>query len=309
MVILTPIANFIRSRPFLRRQAHLAVRMIPDLPWTVRVPELGSVRIRLRQHRWFLWEKFGQGDTLMLGVFNRLIQHGDVVYDIGANIGVYTRVMAQWFGAGKIIAFEPMSQNFDLLRANIDLPKLGYRVKTFRVALSDVEGEEELQIDDMNSGTAVLNSVSGGAASDGRQSFELPPLTERVKIARLDDLIEREHLPPPRMMKIDTEGAEVKVLRGARNTLTTHRPRLAIALHGEDKARDTITFLHELGYIVCGFVAEPDNRVGGSTYRQLSPGDAPILVNNNIVASFDPGDVMDEILPMDVSLFGDPAAR
>lgn len=309
MAILTPIANFIRSRPFLRRQAHLAVRMIPDMLWTVRVPELGPVRIRLRQHRWFLWEKFGQGDTLMLGLFNRLIQNGDVVYDIGANIGAYTRVMAQWFGAGRIIAFEPMTENFDLLQANVALGNLQDRVRTFRMALSDVEGEEELQIDDMNSGTAVLNSVSGGAASDGRQSFELPPLTERVKIARLDDLIEREQLPPPRMMKIDTEGAEVKVLRGAKNTLTTHRPRLAIALHGEDKARDTVTFLRELGYIACGFVAEPDNHVGGTTYRQLSPGDATILANNNIVASFDPGDVMDEILPMDVSMFGDQTAR
>jgi FkbM family methyltransferase len=198
-----------------------------------------------------------------------------------------------------------MTKNYDLLDTNITMGHLQSRVRLYRMALSDTEGEEELQIDDMNSGSAVLNSVSGGAASEGRRSFELPPLTERVRIARLDDTIERENLRPPNMMKVDTEGAEVKVLRGARNTLTTHRPRLAIALHGEDKARDTVALLRELGYIVCGFVAEPDNRTGGSTYRQLSPGDAPILANNNIVASFDPGDVMDEVVPLDASLFSD----
>jgi FkbM family methyltransferase len=283
----------------------MAVKLIPDVPWTVRVPELGPLRIRLRQHRWLLWEKFGEGDTLMLGIFNRLIRPGDVVYDIGANIGVYTRVMAQWLGASQVIAFEPMTKNYELLDANIAMGRLQNRVHLCRMALSDADGEEELQIDDMNSGSAVLNSVSGGAASEGRRSFELPPLTERVKIARLDDTIERESLRPPNMMKVDTEGAEVKVLRGARSTLTTHRPRLAIALHGEDKAHDTVALLRELGYIVCGFVAEPDNRTGGSTYRQLSPGDAPILANNNIVASFDPGDVMDEIVPMEASLFSD----
>ena len=273
------------------------MRMIPDVPWTVRVADLGPVRIRLRQHRWYLWEKFAQSDTLMLGVFNRMIRPGDVVYDIGANIGVYSRVMVQWFGASKLIAFEPMAGNFELLTANAELGRLQDRVRTFRMALSDTNGEEELQIDDMTSGTAVLNSVSGGAASDGRQSFGLGPLTERVKIARLDDLVSRESLPPPQMMKIDTEGAEVKVLTGARAMLMTHHPRLAIALHGEDKARGTIALLAELGYTVCGFVADPESKTGGSVYRILQPGDAPVLANNNVVASRDPADVVTEIMP------------
>jgi FkbM family methyltransferase len=235
----------------------------------------------------------------MLGVFNRMIRPSDVVYDIGANIGVYSRVMVQWFGAARLIAFEPMSDNFELLSDNITLGNLQDRVRAFRMALSDSEGEEELQIDDMTSGTAVLNSVSGGAASDGRQSFGLGPLTERVSVTRLDDVVANESLPPPDMMKIDTEGAEVKVLAGASGTLMKHHPRLTIALHGEDKARGTISLLQELGYTACGFVADPESKIGGSVYRVLQPGDAPVLANNNIVASHDPSDVVEEIMPQD----------
>src|SRR5688572_17563180 len=198
----------------------------------------------MRRHRHMLWERPAQGDELTLGMFRRLIRPGDVVFDIGANIGLYARIMMQRFQAGRIIAFEPMAENFELLETNVRLGKLEDRITHVRMALSDVQGEEELQIDDMSSGTAVLSSVSEGKASAARQEFGLPPQVERVKVARLDDLLQpppaEKILPVPHFMKIDTEGAEVKVLRGAMEMLRRHQPRLCIALHGEDKARGTL---------------------------------------------------------------------
>jgi len=143
------------------------------------------------------------------------------------------------------------------------------------------------------SGTAVLSSISGGEASVGRREFGLPPLTEMVTIATLDRFIEREHLPPPAAMKIDTEGAEVKVLTGASETLRRHKPRLIIALHDRDKTIGVLELLDSLGYHCHGIV-----RSGGSTlYRQIHAQDADALANNNIAASVDPADVRDEITP------------
>lgn len=297
MAILSPLADWVRSQPVLRRAAHTAVRLIPDVPYTMRVPQLGPVRIRLRRHRWYLWERFGQGDTLMLGIFSRMVRPGDVAYDIGANIGIYSRLMIQWFGAEQVVAFEPMRENFELLAENISLGKLNGRAMTFRAALSDVEGEEELQIDDMTSGTAVLDSVSGGEASDGRRAFGLPPRTERVKVVRLDEFITRHKLPAPTFMKVDTEGAEASVLEGAWQTLTRHKPRLAIAIHGPDKAQATLEALQRLDYFSYGFVSEPDSRHGGALWRRLRAIDSELLANNNIVASVVEEDVRAEILP------------
>ena len=239
-----------------------------------------------------LWEKTAQTDGLTLGMFQRLIRPGDMVYDIGANIGLYSRIMLSWFKAGRVLAFEPMRENLDLLHQNVTLSGASERFRVLPLALSDIEGEEDLQIDDMTSGTAVLTSVSGGAASIGRQEYGLPPLSERVRIVRLDDLITRENLPPPNMMKIDTEGAEVKVLTGARETLGRHRPRLCIALHATDKTIGTLNLLDDLGYSAFGFVKDSQSN---ELWRQLHAGDAEHLSNNNIVASCDLADVRNPI--------------
>jgi FkbM family methyltransferase len=282
--LLTPIANWVRSRPALRRAAHAAVRAIPDVGWTTRVPDLGSVRIRLRRHRWFLWESFGTHDAFNLGLFERTIRPGAPAYDIGANIGVYSRVMRQWFEASPVLAFEPMLENFALLEANVALCPSG-GIQAFRLALADRNGEESLQVDDVTSGTAVLDSVSGGEASCGRRSVGLPPRTERVSVRRLDDLIRESNLRPPGMMKIDTEGAEVVVLEGARETLRAHRPNLVIALHGDDKAEGTLRVLGEVGCTAAGMVRERPEEA--PRFRTITVDDARRLANNNIAASFD----------------------
>lgn len=281
---LSSITTWVRRQPTMLRAARGTVGMIPDVKWTVRVPDLGRVRIRLRRHRWFLWEAFGIHDGPLFAAFERLIQPGDVVYDIGANIGVYARIMSQWFGASNVIAIEPMAENFALLQDNVALGNI--RATTLNLAASDRNGEETLQVDDVTSGTAVLDSVAHGEASEGRRAAGLPPRTETVRVERLDDLVVRAALPPPAMMKIDTEGAEVAVLGGAEQTLRRHHPRLSIALHGVDKAEGTIGLLTSLGYTCAGPVHE---RAGDTpTWRPLRADDAPRLANNNIVAAFEP---------------------
>ncbi|HRQ76462.1 MAG TPA: FkbM family methyltransferase [Phycisphaerales bacterium] len=286
--------NWLRSRPVVRRIGRAAVRLIPDIRWTAKVEHVGPMRIRLRRHRWIYYGDFARTEhAYALGAFGRLVKPGDVVYDVGANIGLYVRVVCDLFKARRVIAFEPMTENYDLLIENIALGDIQGKVQPLRLALSDVEGEDRLQIDDVSSGSAVLDSVSGGQPSAGRLHAGLPPATEPVRIVPLDVLIAQDRLDPPDVIKIDTEGAEIKVLAGARQTLRQHKPRLYIALHGEDKARGTIELLDELGYATFGLVKDP----GGMVHRQLHAADAPNLGDNNIVASMNPDDVREPIEP------------
>lgn len=278
--LLTPLANWVRRRPSLRWAAHRAIWAIPDIQRTVTVEGLGPVRIRLRRHRWFLWEPLGEHEGSIFAAFQRLVRPGDVAWDIGANIGVYTRALRQWFKAGPIVAVEPMEENFVLLEQNVRLGSLD-RVQCLRLALSDQEGTESLQIDDVTSGTAVLDSISGGAPSAGRRSVGLPSRTEQVRVARLDDLVRHGGLPAPAFMKIDTEGAEVRVLAGAEQILREHPVRMAIALHGPDKAAGTIEILARFGYVCYGRVSQSQ----GNEWRELRLADAPRLVNNNVIAA------------------------
>ncbi|HQY88136.1 MAG TPA: FkbM family methyltransferase, partial [Tepidisphaeraceae bacterium] len=151
-------------------------------------------------------------------------------------------------------------------------------VKVMAMALSDHDGSESLQIDDVMGGTAVLDSVSHGEASASRQRLGLKPKTETVSIRTLDRLIDEAKLPKPDVMKIDTEGAEAIVLKGAEGVLKNKRPRLLIALHGEQPARATLELLHKHGYICYGTTSK------GPETRPLTLADAVSLQDNNIIA-------------------------
>jgi FkbM family methyltransferase len=290
---LDGMADWVRRHPALLRGARLSVRLIPDIAWTRTFPELGPLRFGLRRQRWFLWEDLGKHDRFMLGVFDRLVRPGDVVYDIGANIGLYTRMLIQWFGAAHVVAVEPMAENVELLRQNVALGGVSDRVTVLGIAVGDRDGEELLQVDDVRSSTAVLDRVSHGAPSAGRRHFNLPPRAEPVAIRRLDAAVAEQGLPPPHVIKIDTEGAEVLVLRGAIETLRRHRPALAVATHGAEPATGALQALADLGYACYGMVAG-----GGSpSWRRLSVDDGPRLANNNFIASLREDDVRPPIVP------------
>jgi FkbM family methyltransferase len=270
--------KIIKSVPGLGALASRMQFLLPDRVVVRDVEGLGPFAFRLRRHRWMLGDQpfAGGHHASTLAMFRQLIRPGDVVYDIGANIGYYSRFIARDLGASRLVCFEPMTENADLLEQNIRLGKHEGIARVFRLALSDHDGDELLQVDDVMGGTAVLNEVSGGKPSEAREHLGLGPKTQTIKVARLDSLIEREKLPPPGMMKIDTEGAEALVLGGAVETLRTHRPRLAVALHGLEPTAKVLTLLDSLGYVCRGSV--------NNIERDISSADALRLSDNNIVA-------------------------
>lgn len=270
--------RLIKSVPGLGALASKMQFLVPDRVVVRDVDGLGPFAFRLRRHRWMMGESPFEGGhhASTLAMFRQLIRPGDVVYDIGANIGYYSRFIARDLGASRLVCFEPMTENADLLEQNLKLGGHDKLARIFRLALSDHDAEELLQVDDIMGGTAVLNEVSGGKPSEAREHLGLPPKTQRIRVTTLDGLIERENLPPPAMMKIDTEGAEALVLGGAVQTLKAHRPRLAIALHGPEPTRKVLTLLGSLGYACRGSV--------DGVERELMVEDAERLSDNNIVA-------------------------
>jgi FkbM family methyltransferase len=270
----------------------MALKCVPDIRRRIDVDHIGPFVIRLRRNRSFWIRSPLATEGLMLGYLKRLIQPGDVVFDIGANVGLYTRFIAH-FGAGQVFAFEPMSENVDLLRKNVALARSG-RFEVMQMALSDKDGDELLQVDDVMSGTASLDRVRGGEASFGRKIYGLSPLTERVRVARLDTLVASGKLPPPQVMKIDVEGAEELVLEGASQVILEHRPALAIELHGSELAAAVITRLDRVGYCVFGYVREGKK----VRYTRLKPEDAGLLGSyDHIVADTRPERIETPIEP------------
>lgn len=245
------IAYKLRTRPVLGR---LALKLVPDARIRVQIDGIGPFVVRLRTNRSYWLRNPLTSEHFPFAMLSRLVRPGDVVYDAGANMGLYCRFFAGPLGAGRVIAFEPMSANRPMLAKNLVLGGIEDRVTVLPLALSDADEETLFQVDDMQSSSGTLDKVTHGEACVGRKNLALPPLTERVAARRLDTVIREHALPPPAVIKIDVEGAEALVLRGAENALRTHRPKLFVELHGAEEARAVLGFLLELGYHCRGTV-------------------------------------------------------
>lgn len=224
---------------------------IPNIPYTVKVRPVGKMRIRLRLNKGFWLHDVFEHERHQLGVMKALIKPGDVVYDVGANIGYTVRFMAGNCQAGHVYAFEPVSFNRELLEQNIDLGGIRDRVTVLPIAASDSDGEIEFTLDDFTGSTGYI-----GRVKDVGETWEMRWGTSfrkiKVPMVKLDTLIESGEVRPPTLIKVDIEGAEEFMIAGARQLLAKHKPRLVMELHSLGFARNTMRQLDDLGYFLSG---------------------------------------------------------
>lgn len=143
------------------------------------------------------------------------IQAGRTLLDVGANVGMYT-VLAAMTRQVKVYAFEPESQNYALLNANIAVNGLSEQVLAYPLALSD-----RMQLDRLH---LSKFSIGDSCHSFGEKvGFDLKPratsFSQGAFSATIDQLVESGSLPVPDYIKLDVDGFEHKVLHGAAKTL------------------------------------------------------------------------------------------
>lgn len=152
-----------------------------------------------------------------------VLRPGDTAIDVGAHIGFFTMQMAAAVGAaGRVYAFEPFDANADLLEKSLHENRFDDRVVFRRAAVGAVAGSATLTFpaETLNSGGAYLLR-DGGAPLAGHQMKGVP-------VVALDGLDLRR---PVRFIKLDVEGAEPQVIRGAEATLREDRPVILSELH------------------------------------------------------------------------------
>ncbi|HUA74451.1 MAG TPA: FkbM family methyltransferase [Solirubrobacteraceae bacterium] len=171
----------------------------------------------------------GTSEPLIQDLFAAHVPPGGVVWDVGANIGFYSLIAARLVGeGGKVIAFEPLPDNQRAVLRNVELNGLG-NVELVALALSDSEGEAELEIHDSPTWAKLDTSGDTAFKRDTAASGSV-----RVEVSTLDAQLAR--LPAPQLVKMDIEGAEVAALRGASKLLGECRPALICELHGTNAA-------------------------------------------------------------------------
>lgn len=193
---------------------------------------------------------------------------GDVFYDIGANIGIYTIFAAYRTGeSGKVFAFEPHSASFTKLLQNIGLNKLQNIIIPCNFALHDEHGYFPFNYSSSEAGSSdsQLSSVRG--AFDAQYE---PDITELKHAVSIDSLLASKKIPTPHHVKIDVDGNEYLILRGMSKLLKSiERPRsIQVEVIKRNNA-SILSFMENHNYVLS------DKHYTRGPSRRIAQGDDP----------------------------------
>jgi len=173
-------------------------------------------------------------------------QTGEVLIDIGANVGMYTIWAAKTRGV-KVFAFEPESQNYALLYKNIVLNGLSRQVVAYCAALSDESTYSMLHLSQFQAGDSCH---SFGEKIDHRLEYRESKVSQGCFSVTLDQMVASGVVPVPDHIKIDVDGLEHKVLAGCRSVLADrHLKSILVEINTHlEQHRKIIADLGKLGF-------------------------------------------------------------
>jgi FkbM family methyltransferase len=182
----------------------------------------------------------------------------DVLYDVGANVGIYS-IYAAALGA-KVIAFEPESQNYAALNQNIYINGFVNEIRSFCIALSDDQKLTDLHLSQFTIGGSCHSMES-------KVDFKHEPMTPKYSqgcvTARLDNLID-SGLPVPTHIKIDVDGFEPKVVAGLGKWISKVKSLIIEINPALEDHRQMIVYLQENGFSYDAQQVEQAERKTGS---------------------------------------------
>jgi FkbM family methyltransferase len=165
-----------------------------------------------------------------------VVKPGMTFFDIGANVGFVTILAARLVGpSGRVVAFEPVPYNVAAIKENLALNGIDW-VEVRETAVGRENGAASFIVSDVSAFSRLASvSVPTGA----REHID-------VAVTSVDELLASERLPPPDVVKIDIEGAELEAIAGMRDLLASHKPVLLCEVH--DCNVEYVQLMNELGY-------------------------------------------------------------
>ena len=201
-----------------------------------------TVRVPTRYFRYFQHDY--EKDTFEF--INKEIKDGMTVLDIGAHIGVLAVPLANKVGLeGKVYAFEPTPTTVKVLRKTVSIN----RTKNISVepcALADTKGKLVFYTSDNKVDNS--NSLVNNHRTDRKET------SIEVDVTTVDDFVRSHNISKVDFIKIDVEGAEFRLLKGATNTISRDRPKMVLSMHPTsiknfgDSVEEIWNFLKGYGY-------------------------------------------------------------
>jgi FkbM family methyltransferase len=179
-------------------------------------------------------EYYGEYSDFEVKLFEQICEEGDIVIEVGANIGAHTLPLSQFVGKqGLVYAFEPQRIIFQTLCANLAINSIS-NVICHPYAVAAEEGFFLVPRFDYNE----ENNYGGIEISKYSRG-------EKVRVVKLDDFIHPLKLT---LLKIDVEGMEYEVINGAKNIIERCKPILYVENDRKEKSSDLISLIRSLNY-------------------------------------------------------------
>jgi FkbM family methyltransferase len=231
----------VSERTRLGRALRLPLKLIPRemiLP-VMQGPMRGKKWIaRSMNHGCWL----GSYEYTMQMAFQSTLKPGQVIFDLGANVGFYTLLASTLVGpTGKVYSFEPVPRNLHYLRRHLTLNLID-NCQVLEVAVGRHDGVSHFNFTHDHQAGHLTDAASG---------------TE-VRVVSLDQLVMSGELPPPDVIKCDIEGAEYDALHGASAILNQFRPVIFLSTHSRQLLRQCWDYLTGIGYHVTLFADPPE---------------------------------------------------
>ncbi len=177
-----------------------------------------------------LYGEYSEGEVEM---FRRIVRDGDIVLDVGANLGAHTLFFARAVGpGGAVLAFEPQRLIFQTLCANMALNNV-VNALCYWTALTDAPGVMAVPLLDPR------RALNFGALALGQHATG-----DQITVMRADGF----DLPRCRLIKVDVEGMELQVLRGAAGLIERHHPIVYVENDRPQHADALVAWIRGLGY-------------------------------------------------------------
>jgi FkbM family methyltransferase len=205
----------------------------------------------------------GSTDSFEIDIMKKLLRPGFVCLDVGANVGAYALNMSTEIGKnGMVYAFEPSPETFKVLKENVKSSGLK-NIVPHKYAVGDKNGEAILHVAFQSGLTGIGDTGRGTIVS----KISVPMIT-------LDNFVKKESIDRVDFLKIDVEGFEPAVLKGAQNMLTNSNMKVFTELdqtntdsNGFDR-QDIISWMSSLGYKAWGINRESRKVIPLTTNNQ-----------------------------------------
>jgi FkbM family methyltransferase len=242
--LLLPVRCYLKNFPVQRGKGILLRRVVmPLLPpleveFELRLPGEAKIALRYRETLGLSSLLYGTFEFAELEFVRRYLRTGDDVMDIGANVGIFSVLMGVTLGqSGRVFAFEPAPGNVVRLRKNLKQNGLD-RAQLFDCAVGEADGWMTLHLATDPAYPSLVEVQAGLADGTG-----VP-----VQVRRLDTVWEEAGRPCIAFVKIDVEGSEPGVIRGAGRMIEECRPTILIEANSKAELDSIRTLLDPYGY-------------------------------------------------------------